>query len=104
MPKTFTISTTNAEWPSPEWFPRLELSPLLPRSRLCRQLHYGQGEGQGLIDGCEWGFYFDGDWNLRMVLEAGSLSNDEASRVAADVCAQLGTILRVEFQFREASS
>jgi hypothetical protein len=55
-----------------------ELSCFMPDDSQWEQINYGQGEGQLLVNGCEWGFYYTDDNSISVVLHKGSLSRSEA--------------------------
>ena len=50
-----------------------ELSCFIPDGYSWEQVNYGQGEGQVLINGNEWGFYFGDNGVLSVVLHDGSV-------------------------------
>jgi hypothetical protein len=58
--------------------PGRELSCFMPEDSQWEQINYGQGEGQLLVNGCEWGFYYTDDNSLSVVLHKGPLSRSEA--------------------------
>jgi hypothetical protein len=55
-----------------------ELSCFIPDSYEWKQINYGQGEGQVLIDFCEWGFYYTDNDSLIVVLHEGVILLNEA--------------------------
>ncbi len=57
-----------------------ELSCFVPDFYEWKQINYGQGEGQVLISGCEWGFYYTDNDSLSVVLHDGSVPINEATR------------------------
>jgi len=73
-----------------------------------RQLNYGQGEGQVLIDGCEWGFYWFGvDAEFVIMLHDGEISLTKAVEFVQSV-AQLvvspGVAIEIKLKERKPRS
>ena len=64
----------------------VELECFIPDGYEWLQINYGQGEGQVLINGCEWGFYYSNHDSITVVLHEGDISEDEAYEFAKDVC------------------
>jgi hypothetical protein len=56
----------------------VELSCYIPDGVLWTQINYGQAEGQVLIDGREWGFYWHGPQELSVVLHDGVIDAEAA--------------------------
>lgn len=99
--KQFRIRSLGCVWPD---FALASAEPPLsvyfPAHRQCRQLNYGQGEGQVEIDGLEWGFYWNDPSDLSVILHDGALlTQDEAEQVVADICSQLERLLGGKFIF-----
>lgn len=95
----FRISCIKGIWPDEQVDTGKSLCAYFPIGRKCSQLNYGQGEGQALIDGSEWGFYFDSEGQMEMVLHSGSLSRDEAAEIVSAVCERLNSYQTGEFVF-----
>jgi len=55
-----------------------QLECFVPDSCSWTQLNYGQGEGQIRALGCEWGFYYSEDREIRLILHDGKISADRA--------------------------
>lgn len=77
------------------------LSMFFPEGADCRELNYGQGEGQACIEGHEWGFYYNARGNLDIVLHNGDLSRERAHLVVARICKQLNDTFGAIFMFSE---
>lgn len=95
----FELTCVGAGWESLDYGGPPELSVFFPAGSDCRQLNYGQGEGQVLIDGHEWGVYYNDRGNLDVVLHSGDLSIEDAQLVVSRICAQLSKRLGVAVQF-----
>jgi len=63
-----------------------ELSCFLPDDVKWEQVNYGQGEGQVMIDSCEWGFYYVDDDTISIVLHSGNMPLSDASKFIKNVC------------------
>lgn len=55
-----------------------ELSCFIPDNIDWRQVNYGQGEGQVLIDGAEWGFYYGDQNTISIMLHKGEVEVQSA--------------------------
>lgn len=55
-----------------------ELSCFIPDGISWTQINYGQGEGQVLINGCEWGFYYTDNDSIGVTLHDGVVSLEES--------------------------
>lgn len=98
----FKLSCGDSSWEALDYGVPRNLSLFFPEGSVCMQLNYGQGEGQVLIDGHEWGFYYNDGVHLDVVLHEGGLSVEEASRVVSRICARLSKQLGAEVQFKFA--
>jgi hypothetical protein len=97
---TFEVVCVSGRWPDMDQPRDPELSLFFPRGSDCEQLNSGQGEGQVMIDGVEWGFYYNESGSLDVVLHGGGLSKEEAERVVRSVCEQLRRELGATFEHR----
>ena len=93
----FELTTESPTWPVFESAAEKGLSVFFPAGADCSELNYGQGEGQVLIDGHEWGFYYNEQGNLDVVLHSGDLSRDRAGLVVEQICKQLNERFAVAF-------
>lgn len=75
-----------------------ELSLFFPAGHSCEQINYGQGEGQVLIDGMEWCFYYNDNGDLSVVLHEAGLSNAKATAVVEAICERLSTSTALSWQ------
>lgn len=57
--------------------PGRELDFFVPDSVNWTQLNFGQGEGQVLVNACEWGFYFTDDHSMELVLHHGEAGRND---------------------------
>ena len=96
----FEVFCPNHEWPEIDYPRGQELSVFFPKGRPAVQVNYGQGEGQVLIDGLEWGFYYNERGNLDVVLHGAGISPSQASGVVSDICQALETRYKIQFAFR----
>jgi len=88
----FCISPIDSDFPDLAYPPSPnELSLFFPDDYSCEQINYGQGEGQVLIEDCEWGFYFNDEGNLSIVLHDGELTESEAIAVVKSICQKLSS-------------
>ena len=55
-----------------------QLSCFVPPEYDWTQLNYGQGEGQVVINNCEWGFYYGDENSLLVILHTGKCRLQEA--------------------------
>lgn len=90
----FLIRLAAKSWSDkPLGSPGRELECYLPSGVEWRQINYGQGEGQVVVGGREWGFYM-ADGGLAVVLHAGEVEAADglafAVRVAEKVAGGLG--------------
>lgn len=89
----FCISPTDGDFPELGYPPSPnQLSIFFPVDYSCKQINYGQGEGQVLIEDCEWGFYYNDEGNLSVVLHDGELTELEAIAVIKAVCQKLSSV------------
>ena len=63
-----------------------ELRCFIPIEYSWKQLNYGQGEGQVLINGSEWGFYYSSYETIDVILHDQATSQKEALQFAHRVC------------------
>ncbi|MCY1041903.1 hypothetical protein OV208_11315 [Corallococcus sp. bb12-1] len=96
----FRLSCADSSWDDLDYSGTPPLSVFFPEGADCEQLNHGQGEGQVLIDGHEWGFYYNDRVHLDVVLHDGGLSVEAARQVVSRICARLtqrlGTAVRFE--------
>lgn len=85
----FEITCVGGGFPDIEYPRGRELSVFFPAGHACVQLNYGQGEGQVLIDGAEWGFYYSDKTTLHAVLHEPGPAPHEAAAIVAGVCARI---------------
>lgn len=97
---TFEVVCVSGSWPEIDRPRDPALSLFFPPGAVCKQLNSGQGEGQVMIDGAEWGFYYNESGNLDVVLHGGGLSTEEAERVVRSICRQLERELGAAFDCR----
>ena len=69
----------------------LELNGFLPNSCEWEQINYGQGEGQVIVDGNEWGFYYSSSGGISVILHVGIVSLSEATAFVDAVAAKIGS-------------
>ncbi len=65
--------------------PGRELSCFIPDGYLWEQINYGQGEGQVVINNCEWGFYYSDDNAISIVLHTGTITVEEGLQFVSAV-------------------
>jgi hypothetical protein len=70
-----------------------ELSTYLPATIEWKQLNYGQGEGQVLIAGCEWGLYWYNSTDLALVLHSGEVDLSTAVELARSIGLRLQPLM-----------
>lgn len=78
-----------------------ELECFIPAEYEWKQLNFGQGEGQVLVDGCEWGFYYTDNNMIGIVLHEGDIDISQASifikkvkeKVSKSVSAEIEVVL-----------
>jgi len=78
-----------------------ELKCFIPDDCQWKQISYGQGEGQVLIDNCVWGFYYTDNESISVVLHKGIINLDTACdfinkvklKVYGDKCLSVQTVL-----------
>ena len=69
-----------------------ELSCFIPDGFEWKQVNYGQGEGQVMINGCEWGFYYGDNDVVSVVLHSGKVPLQETlSFINGVVCKIYGS-------------
>lgn len=95
----FELGDGDSNWDDLDYSGSPKLSVFFPPGSDCKELNYGQGEGQVLIDGHEWGFYYGDQGHLLAVLHDGDLSVEEASLVVSRLSANLSTKLGSEVRF-----
>lgn len=101
---TFKVTAKGGEWPDTSPVDDSQLHWLFPPDLPCEQLNYGQGEGQALLDGAEWGFYYDRSGDLDVVMHSGELALERAAKVVELICEQMERHLGVAFQFELCGS
>jgi len=75
----FEIIPVEGSFPEIRYGPQgRELSGFLPENVHWHPLNYGQGEGQVMIEGCEWGFYHGMDGVKSVKLHTGTWSAEQA--------------------------
>ncbi|RKH16396.1 hypothetical protein D7X74_15640 [Corallococcus sp. CA047B] len=95
----FKLSCDDSNWDGLDYSGSPPLSVFFPEGAVSEQLNYGQGEGQVLIDGHEWGFYYNDRRNLDVVLHDGGLSIEDASNVVSRICTKLRQQLGQDVRF-----
>lgn len=69
--------------------PDVELGCFIPEGCSWAQVNYGQGEGQVIVDGVEWGFYYGDDDSLFIIMHEGDITYDEALKFVEQVSINL---------------
>ena len=99
--RSFEIYCVGTEWPKMEKLQHPQLSCFFPDDSVCEQLEYGQGEGQILIDGIEWGFYYNSRGNLDVVLHENRITEKHAKKIVTGICSVLERKQGGVFKFRQ---
>ena len=79
-----------------------QLQPFIPNSVLSRQVNFGQGEGQILVEDCIWGIYEHGNHGYRIQFEEGVLTPSDFIRHLELIQLSAESFFNVKFQVRIA--